>query len=50
MEVPPIRAALDRWKKIQRTDGTFGFKLLRDKSSDLPGWICLAVCRSLRRW
>lgn len=50
IEVPPIHAALDRLKKIQRTDGTFGFKLLRENSSDLPGWICLAVCRSLRRW
>jgi hypothetical protein len=49
-DAPTIRAALDRLKEIQRTDGTFGLKLLRDKSSDLPWWICLAVCRSLKRW
>jgi hypothetical protein len=49
-EVPRIRAALDRVKKVQRGDGTFGLKLMKGKSADLPWWICLAVCRSLKRW
>lgn len=47
---PPIESALERVAKAQRTDGTFAFKLLRDKDPDLPLWICLAVCRSLERW
>jgi hypothetical protein len=47
---PTIHAALDRLKKVQRPDGTFGFKLVRGKDKDLPWWICLAVCRSLKRW
>ncbi len=45
-----ISAALGRLRKLQRVDGTFAFKLLRAKDRDLPWWICLAVCRSLRRW
>ena len=49
-DVPTISAALDRLKKIQRTDGTFGLRLMKNKSEDLPCWICLALCRSLKRW
>jgi hypothetical protein len=48
--LPTIHAALDRLKKVQRADGTFGLKLMKNKSADLPWWICLAVCRSLKRW
>ncbi len=48
-EAPTIGTTLERLRKVQRADGTFGFKLLRDKSEDLPWWICLAVCRSLKR-
>jgi hypothetical protein len=29
---------------------SLNWKLLRDKSSDLPWWICIAVCHSLKRW
>jgi hypothetical protein len=39
-----------RARSFQRADGTFAFKLLRGKDKDLPLWICLAVCRSLKRW
>jgi hypothetical protein len=49
-DVPTISAALDRLKKIQRADGTFGLRLMKNKSEDLHWWICLAVCRSLVRW
>jgi hypothetical protein len=49
-DTPTIHAALDRLREVQRADGTFAFKLLRDKDRDLPLWICLAVCRSLKRW
>jgi hypothetical protein len=49
-DVATIRAALDRLRKIQRSDGTFGLKLMKGKSKDLPWWICLAICRSLVRW
>ena len=47
---PTISAALARLRQLQRADGTFAFKLLRAKDKDLPLWICLAVCRSLKRW
>jgi hypothetical protein len=49
-DVPTISAALDRLKKIQRTDGTFGLRLIKNKDPDLPWWICLALCRSFKRW
>lgn len=49
-DTPMIDAALNRLREIQRPDGTFGFKLVRGKDKDLPWWICLAVCRSLKRW
>jgi hypothetical protein len=48
-EVPPIRAALEHVRGLQRADGTFAFRLLKGKDPELPLWICLAVCRSLRR-
>ena len=47
---PTIPTALTRLRELQRADGTFAFKLLRAKDKDLPWWICLAVCRSLKRW
>ena len=47
---PTISAALDRLRALQRPDGTFDLKLVRGKDKDLPWWVCLAVCRSLRRW
>jgi len=49
-EIPAISAGLARMREIQRADGTFAFKLLRAKDKDLPWWICLAVCRILKRW
>jgi hypothetical protein len=49
-ELPTIAAALSRLRELQRADGTFAFKLLRAKDKDLPWWICLAVCRILKRW
>jgi hypothetical protein len=49
-DLPPIRAALDRLKTAQRADATFGLRLMKNKNKDLPWWICLAVCRSLKRW
>ena len=49
-DTPTISAALGRLRELQRGDGTFAFKLLRANDRDLPWWICLAVCRSLRRW
>jgi hypothetical protein len=48
-EVPPVRAALEHVRGLQRADGTFAFRLLKGKDPELPLWICLAVCRSLRR-
>ncbi len=47
---PTISAALDRLKEVQHPDGTFELKLVRGKDRDLPWWVCLAVCRSLKRW
>ncbi len=49
-DTPTIFTALTRLRELQRADGTFAFKLLRAKDKDLPLWICLAVCRSLKRW
>lgn len=49
-ETPTISAALARLRELQRADATFAFKLLRAKDKDLPWWICLAICRSLKRW
>jgi hypothetical protein len=49
-EIPTISAALARLRELQRADGTFALKLLRARDKDLPWWICLAVCRSLKRW
>jgi len=49
-EAPPIRAALERLRMIQRADGTFGLRIMKNKHEDLPWWICLAVCRILARW
>ena len=45
-DTPSISAALHR---VQRADGTFAFKRLRGKGDELDWWICLAVCRSLKR-
>jgi hypothetical protein len=47
---PAISFALARLRKLQRADGTFGLRLQKGKDRDLPRWICLAVCRSLKRW
>jgi hypothetical protein len=49
VEAPPVRAALEHVRGLQRADGTFAFRLLKGKDPELPLWICLAVCRSLRR-
>ena len=49
-EIPTISAARARLRELQRADGTFALKLLRAKDKDLPWWICLAVCRILKRW
>jgi len=46
----PIANAVRRLSELQRDDGTFALKLLRDKDKDLPWWISLAVYRSLQRW
>jgi hypothetical protein len=48
-ELPSVRAALEHLRRLQRADGTFAFRLLKGKDPELPLWICLAVCRSLRR-
>jgi len=48
-QVAPVRAALEHVRGLQRADGTFAFRLLKGKDPELPLWICLAVCRSLRR-
>ena len=45
-----ISAALARLRELQRDDGTFAFTLLKGKDKDLPWWISLAVCRTLKRW
>jgi hypothetical protein len=42
--------ARGRLLELQRADGTFALKLLWAKDKDLPRWICLAVCRILKRW
>jgi hypothetical protein len=49
-EIPTISAARARLLELQRADGTFALKLLRARDKDLPWWICLAVCRILKRW
>jgi hypothetical protein len=46
---PAVRAAVRRVLALQRADGTFDFRLLRGKDPELPLWISLAICRSLRR-
>ena len=46
----PIAIALRAGGELQHDDGTLALKLLRTKDKDLRWWICLAVCRSLRRW
>jgi len=48
--MPTIRSALERLKAVQRQDATFALKLVRGKDPDLPWWVCLACCRSLKRW
>jgi hypothetical protein len=50
MGLPTIALVVERLRKVQRADGTFGFKIMKGKDKDLPWWICLAVCRSLERW
>jgi len=50
MDTPAVSRALDRQRNLQRVDGTFGYRLMKGKDRDLPWWICLAVCRSLKRW
>jgi len=47
---PQVRAAIERLAKLQRRDGTFDLRLMRGKDKDLPYWICLSICRSLKRW
>ncbi len=49
-ETPSIGAALNRLQEVQRRDGTFDLKLVRGRDKDLPWWVCLAVCRILKRW
>ena len=49
-EQPQVRAAIERVAKLERRDGTFELRLMRGKDKDLPYWICLSVCRSLKRW
>jgi hypothetical protein len=49
-EAAPVRAALEHVRDLQRADGTFAFRLPKGKDPELPLWICLAVCRSLRRF
>jgi hypothetical protein len=49
-ETATIAGALNRLREAQRPDGTFELKLVRGKDKELPWWICLAVCRSLKRW
>lgn len=46
---PSVAAALQRLREVQRADGTFELKRLRDKDDELDWWICLAICRSLKR-
>jgi len=48
-EKDPVRSAIEHVRGLQRADGTFAFRLLKGKDPELPLWICLAVCRSLRR-
>ncbi|MFT3916354.1 MAG: hypothetical protein QM704_20445 [Anaeromyxobacteraceae bacterium] len=48
-EVPEVRAALAHVRELQRADGTFGFRLMKGKDPELPLWVSLAVCRSVRR-
>ncbi len=48
--VSSIPLALQRLRRLQRADGTFGYRLMKGKDKDLPWWICLAVCRCLKRW
>lgn len=49
-DTPSIKPALHRLRELQRADGTFAFKRLRGKDDELDWWICLAVCRSLKRF
>ncbi len=47
---PAIAAAIERLRRLRRRDGTLRLKIVRGKLPDLPWWICLAICRSCRRW
>jgi hypothetical protein len=47
---PQIAGAIERLRSLQRPDGTFAFHVVRGADPDAPLWICLAGCRSLRRW
>jgi len=49
-DAPTIDAALERLRQLQRPDGTFELKIVRGADKDSPLWICLAICRSLKRW
>jgi hypothetical protein len=49
-DTPSVSAALHHLREAQRADGTFAFKLVRGKGDELDWWICLALCRSLKRW
>jgi hypothetical protein len=48
--IPSIAAALQRLREVQRANGTFELKRLRGKTDELDWWVCLAVCRSLKRF
>jgi hypothetical protein len=49
-ENPNIYDALN-WLKIkQKDDGLFELKLQKGKDEDLKFWICLAICRSFKRF
>ena len=47
---PDVRRALDWLKVHQERDGSFSLKLLRTAGEDLDRWVCLAVCRVVRRF
>jgi hypothetical protein len=47
---PRVRVAIERLSKLQQRDGAFALRLMRGKDKDLRYWICLSICRSLKRW
>jgi hypothetical protein len=50
MEDPQIKNAVEWFVGKQEKSGLWKLSMLRGKDKDLNLWICLAICRVLRRF